>query len=185
MKSPSELRTWIRVHGLGLGLPATWLDALPTIEMLPGDNLYDAAWGYGKDAFLVWKQQEMLVRLGRLDEINRALVAEALEDAALADGPKWIKSAVEKMMFILSWPRWTYSLRVDLQIALESLEECLEGCPSAELFLTLDRRWQKVRYKLLALDEDLDLPKACPWATLAALEAAVKARLQEGREGSP
>ena len=32
------------------------------------------------------------------------LVAEALEDAAANDGPRWLHESVQKLMFLMAWP---------------------------------------------------------------------------------
>jgi len=170
-----------RIHeiGLSLGLPGDWVDALPKIELLPGDYINT---DYGTDCFLTWKRQEFLVRTGRIDEVDHALVAEALEDAAAADGPKWLHRAMKDIMFVLAWPKRSYALRVRIGLALDHLNACIEDSPSMALFAeaTLDQAWKSVRYAVMELDESLpEPPEQRPWTSLGALLSATRGRIFE------
>jgi hypothetical protein len=170
-----------RVHGIGLalGLPGDWVDALPKIELLPGDYIDT---DYGADCFLTWKRQEFLVRTGRIYEVDHALVAEALEDAAAADGPKWLHRSMKDIMFVLAWPKRSYALRVRIGLALDHLNACIEDSPSMALFAetTLDQTWASVRYAVMELDESLpEPPKQRPWPSLDALLSATRERISE------
>lgn len=174
--SRDDIRHSTVALGRSLGLPEDWLRALPEIGTLPGAT---AEVDYGADAFLTWKRQEMLVRSGRLDEIDRALVAEALEDAAGHDGPGWLWRALDDLLFVLAWPKRTYHLHVRLRMALDHLRGCLEASPSMRLFEErLDRAWQRACFEVTSLDEAVaEPPEACPWPDLDAVMAAAEARL--------
>ncbi|HYG87635.1 MAG TPA: hypothetical protein VD978_15355 [Azospirillum sp.] len=160
-------------EGRRLGLPPEWLEHLPRVGELPGSY---AVPKHGMDAFLTWKRQEMLARQGRFDELDHALVAEALEDAAIADGPKWLHDTVERVMFALVWPRRTYAMHVEMLMAADHLENCLQDSPSMRLFADLPGCWRSVRHDVQRLDDAIELPEACPWPTLDALRVAVDER---------
>ena len=178
------LRAWSRqeviAEGARLGLEPGWLARLPHVEELAGD--YAAAAMEG-DAFLVWKAQELLARTGRLAEADAMLVAEALEDAAANDGPRWPHDGLRRLMFLMAWPRRTYHQHVELGLALDHLRGCLEESPSMWLLVDekWDRSWYLARSDVLGLDDGLDLPEACPWPALADLERGAEERLAEGR----
>ncbi len=171
-------------EGVRLGLPREWVEALPKIEELPGE--------YGKqqvegDAFLVWKAQEYLVRTGRVAETDPALLGEALEDLAANDGPRWLRKATRRVMFLLAWPRRTYYLHVELGMAVDHLRGCLEESPS--MWLMVDKSWQdcwwSTQYEIQGLDDTLDLPDACPWPTLDDLLRAAEERQAADRRRFP
>jgi hypothetical protein len=171
-------------EGVRLGLPREWLGMLPRVEELPGE--------YGDptvedDAFLVWKVQEHLVRTGRLAETDPALLAEALEDAAANDGPRWLHGAQRRLMFLMAWPRRNYHLHVELGRAVDHLRACLEEAPSMWLLVdeSRDGSWQLARSEALGLDDTLDLPDACPWPGLDDLLPAAGERLATDRRRFP
>ena len=176
------LRAWSRqevmAEGTRLDLPRDWLDRLPSVEELPGDYAPAAV---GGDAFLVWKAQELLARAGRLAEADPMLVAEALEDAAANDGPRWLHEGLRRLMFLMAWPRRNYHLLGELGLALDHLRGCLKEAPS--MWLLVDEKWARAwnlaRSEARGLDDGLDLPKACPWPALADLERAAEQRLAE------
>ena len=163
-----------------MGLDPAWLAQLPRVEELPGEYAPASVEG---DAFLVWKAQELLARTGRLTEADRMLVAEALEDAAANDGPRWLHESLQKLLFLMAWPRRTCHLHVELGLALDHLRGCLKESPSMWLLVDNDRDrcWYLARADALGLDERLELPEGCPWPSLAALARAAEERLAEGR----
>jgi hypothetical protein len=171
-------------EGVGLGLPREWLGKLPRVEELPGEYGVAAVKG---DAFLVWKAQEHLVRTGRLAEVDPALLAEALEDAAANDGPRWLHGAQRRLMFLMAWPRRNYHLKVELGLAVDHLRACLEEAPSMWLLVdeTRDGSWQLVRSEALGLDDTLDVPETCPWPRLDDLLRAAEERLTADRGRFP
>jgi hypothetical protein len=181
VKRRHNIRSRTIAVGLALGLPKDWLRALPAIGELPGDY---AESDYGADTFLSWKREEMLVRTGRLDKIDRNLVAEALEDAAAHDGPRWFRNQLRQLMFCLIWPNPTYLLHVDLHEALDLLRGCLKDSPSMRLFeqSALKSAWQSARFELLRLDDSEPSPQeGCPWASLRHLTKAAAQRLRRDR----
>ena len=138
------VRGEVIAEGVRFGLPREWLGMLPRVEELPGE--YGDATVKG-DAFLVWKAQEHLVRTGRLAETDPALVAEALEDAAANDGPRWLHGA-QRLMFLMAWPRRTCHLHVELGLAVDHLRACLEEAPSMWLLVdeARDGSWELARW---------------------------------------
>lgn len=174
-------RADVLAEGERLGLPRDWLELLPRIEELPGNYSVERV---GGDAFLVWKAQEHLARTGRLAETDADLVAEALEDAAAADGPGWLHKAQQRLMFLLAWPGRTYHLHVELGMAIEHLRACLEESPSMWPFVDGSHRrsWSLARFDAQGLDEAVDLPEACPWPTLDDLIRAGEERLAADRQ---
>lgn len=178
------LRAWSRqevmVEGTRLGLARDWLARLPSVEELPGDYASTAVRG---DAFLVWKAQELLARTGRLAKADPMLVAEALEDAAANDGPRWLHDGLRRLMFLMTWPRRNYHLLVEVGLALDHLRGCLKESPS--MWLLVDEKWARAwalaRADALGLDDGLDLPEACPWPAFADLERGAEQRLAEDR----
>jgi hypothetical protein len=174
----------VTAEGVRLGLPRDWLGMLSRVEELP-DEYGDAA--VKGDAFLVWKAQEHLVRTGRLAEADLALVAEALEDAAANDGPRWLHGAQRRLMFLVAWPRRTHHLHVELGLAVDHLRACLEEAPSMWLLVdeARDGSWQLARSEALGLDDTLDLPDACPWPGLDDLLRAAEERRAADRRRFP
>jgi hypothetical protein len=181
---PRRSREEIIEDGIGLGLPREWLENLPKIEELPGR--YE---GYGPDgdAFLVWKAQEHLVRTGRTAEADPMLLAEALEDEAASDGPEWLHNALKRVMFVMAWPRRTYHLKVELGMALDHLCGCLEDAPSMWVFLEKRWRstWSSAQFKVMCLDDRIEPPDECPWATIEDLFRDAERRLAEDRQQFP
>jgi hypothetical protein len=179
---PPDTRARALREGLRLGLPREWLGRLPEVELLPG-RYSTSDPNYGRDTFLTWKAQEHLVRTGRLAEVDPDLVAEALEDAAANDGPKWLDRWLRRAMFLLAWPKHSYHLGVELGMAIDMLEGCFEASPSMWLTVEPDWQdtWQLARFEILGLDEALEpeLPEACPWPTLPALLAAARTQARE------
>lgn len=170
-------RAEIIEEGVRLGLPRDWLELLPKIEALPGRYALRRDQG---DAFLVWKAQEYLVRTGRLAEADIDLLAEALEDAAADDGPRWLYDSLEKVMFLMAWPRRNYHQKVELDMAVDHLRACLEESPSMWLLVEDDWEgtWFSARFDAQRLDDELDLPEACPWPSLEELLHAAEERLE-------
>jgi hypothetical protein len=180
-KTDEEMKERAVATGLALGLPEDWLRALPEIRELPGNYLET---DYGKDAFLSWKRQELLVRTGRFEAVDRALVADALEGAAAKDGPAWLHKQLRELMFLLAWPERNYLLHVDLRTALDLLRACLKDSPSMDLFAqsTLESAWQSARFELLRLDDsEPEPPEASPWPSLRDLTKAAAQRLRRDR----
>lgn len=174
--------TSIRAHTLAeghrLGLPHDWLESLPHVARLPGTG---ASAPRGMDAFLTWKRQEMLARLGRMDELAPALVVEALEEVATADGPGWVRDAAERIMFALVWPKHTEGMRLQLLSALADLGHCMQESPSMRLFADLAGCWRATRDGVLRLDDMVHLPDQCPWPSLADLIEAAENSLADRR----
>lgn len=159
----AAIRTSVLDEGRRLGLPEDWLKRLPRLD--PLDGTATPAWR-GVDAFLTWKRQEMLARQDRLDELCPGLLVEALEEMATADGPRWIRDSMEKIMFALVWPRRTPGMRVQILTGIADLCHCLRESPSMRLFADLGAGWRSTRDALLRLDDRLDLPDDCPWPSL-------------------
>ena len=180
------IRTEAMERGERLGLPRPWLEQLPRIEELPG-TYADGHDQLDGDAFLAWKAQEYLVRSNRLGEASPALLAEALEDAAAADGPGWLHDALRRLMFLMAWPHRSYYLKVELDLARDRLRACLEDSPSMHLLISecWARTWLSVRYEIEGLDDRLSLEEACPWSTLDELTAAADERLMAERRLFP
>jgi len=160
------IRARILEEGHRLGLPQDWLERLPHLGRLPGSGLPAKR---GMDAFLTWKRQEMLARLGRMDELAPSLVVEALEEVATSDGPGWARDATERIMFALVWPKRTEGMRLQLLTALADLDHCLQESPSMRLFDDLAGCWRATRDSVLRLDDMERLPEECPWLSLADL----------------
>jgi|GEM_PF-4901126 len=155
-------------------LPEGWLAALPEITKLPGR--YENS-EYGADAFLTWKRQEFLARTGRITEANIDLVAEALEDASVHDGPSWLDKALIEALFLLAWPKSGYQLGVELSVAADMLAGCLESSPSMEKFLDIEGAWKRARYRVFMLDEERgNPPEECPWKSVDEIMRTAKAK---------
>ena len=174
----NSFRTHTLTEGHRLGLPQDWLESLPHAARLPGAG---AAAPQAMDTFLAWKRQEMLARLGRMDELAPALVIEALEEVAAADGPGWVRDAMERIMFALVWPKRTEGMRLQLLTAVADLEHCLRESPSMRLFADLAGCWRATRDGVLRLDDMARLPDRCPWPSLADLIADAENSLAERR----
>ena len=180
MNSQGRIRARLKERvvetGLALGLPEDWLRALPEIGEVPGRNESPAD---GQDV-LTWKAQEMLLRAGRLGDLDPDLVAEALEHAANSDGARWFHDALYRLMFILAWPKRTYHLHVELWMALERIRGCLADSPSMGLFDNreeLQLRWSLARHQVLTLDDTVpEPPERSPWSCLDDVLAAADER---------
>ncbi|PGH59225.1 hypothetical protein CRT60_00910 [Azospirillum palustre] len=190
LPTPEEVRRRAVNTGLGLGLPRVWLQALPTINLLPeayrdGPGLDDR---YGPDSFLKFKGLEHAIRSGRIADLSLDdldLIAEALESESAGDGPGWMRDRLQDVLFCLAWPRRTYSLNVDLRIAAEGILDALEGSPSSLLYATppdIEQEWQSTMHRILTLDPEVALPETSPWPDLAALLRAAAERIAEGQE---
>lgn len=153
-------------EGHRLGLPGEWLKQLPSGEPLPGSSPTQRR---GMDSFLTWKRQEMLARLGRMNELSPELVVEALEEVATSDGPRWVRDASERIMFALAWPKRTPGMRLHLLTALADLRTCLRESPSMPLFTDLPGCWRATQDAILRLDDTVQLRGDCPWPSLQAL----------------
>jgi len=155
-------------------LPEDWLAALPEIKELPGR--YERT-DYGTDTFLTWKLNEYLVRTGRIAEADPDLIAEALEDAAVNDGPNWLNKYLIETLFLLSWPKVGYQLGVELSMVTDMLAACLESSPSMAKFIDIERAWNRARYRVFMLDEDRpELSEECPWKSVEEVIIAAEAR---------
>ncbi|MBP2312774.1 hypothetical protein [Azospirillum soli] len=174
----TSIRACTLAEGHRLGLPHDWLENLPHAPQLPGSG---AVAPHAMDTFLAWKRQEMLARLGRMDELAPALVIEALEEVATADGPDWVRDAAERIMFALVWPKRTEGMRLQLLTATADLEHCLRESPSMHLFADLAGCWRATRDGVLRLDDTMRLPEECPWVSLADLIEAAENSLAERR----
>ncbi|CAO3439533.1 hypothetical protein [Azospirillum argentinense] len=112
------------------------------------------------------------------------LIAEAFENESAGDGPRWMRDRLQDTMFALAWPRRTYTLHVDLQVAAEGILDALDASPSSLLYAGQDdteRAWQSVTHRIQALDPDVTLPTTSPWPDLAALQCAAD-RIAKGCE---
>lgn len=148
------------------GLPQEWIAALPEIRPLPGVYADKAAYeAEGIDVFLLWKQQELLARTGRVAECDPVLVADALEQTAAIDGPRRLHDNLRDIMFFLAWPHRTHHVLVHLSVALESFEDALASAPSIAGGINLDRLWQLVRLDIIGLGMPAP-PEVCPWPNL-------------------
>lgn len=126
---------------------------------------------------------------GRLDEIDRGLVKDALETVAAHDGPRRFCDALRRLLFILAWPKRTYQLHGELKLALENLRGCLKDSPSMRLFYTPERpkrAWQLARFAVIELDDTIpEPPKVCPWPSVQKLLHAAAGRFQRVRSRFP
>lgn len=189
LPSPNEARRRAVEIGLSLGLPQAWLEVLPEVDLLPGTYRQRADYDhYGPDAALKWSALEHAVRTGQIADLSRDdldLIAEALEGEAADDGRALIRDAITDIMFLIAWPKRTYSLHVDLQMAAERIVDGLEGSPSSLLFANaadIARAWCHTTHRVHTLDPDVVLPETSPWPDLADVLRAAAERIAEGNE---
>jgi len=193
-----DVRTQAVAAARALGLPDGWADKLPTTE-LPCEYspaVYDKLEA-APDGWLAWKAQEWLARSGRAAECDADLVADALMMAADDDGPGKLIERLERILFVLAWPKHSYHLRVRLGQEADLLRQAIEGAPSLTLFIdarTIRSAWWQACFEVEALDPEQKLltmgckpaEHPCPWETLAEVLAAVEVRLsceQPGDDG--
>lgn len=168
-------------------LPEGWLSG-PLDAPLPVEYsgaVYDKLDG---DAYLTWKSQEYLARTGRMAECDADLVADALRQAAKADGPGAVRDALREIMGYLAWPQelgHRDSLNDRLRTAAEQLDGAMTDSPSVSAMFddrAIAAEWRRAVHHvdlLLGRGKGDRMRQAypCPWASLDDVMQAVLARL--------